>query len=255
MAMRLQNKTALITGGGTGIGRACAEIFALAGAGVIIAGRRLEPLEEVAAAITASGGRCLAQRCDVSGSRDVEQLLAQTLDVFGSLQVVVNNAGLWLKGSAEETSEADWDRIISVNLTGVFLVSRAAIPHLRRAGGGSIINVGSILGLVGMKRRVAYAASKGGVTLLSKAMALDLGPDNIRVNCICPGIVETDLVRELLRQSVDPEAERRSRIEQLALGRMGKPTDVARLALYVASDESSWMTGAAIPLDAGFTAA
>ncbi|MFQ5816659.1 MAG: SDR family NAD(P)-dependent oxidoreductase [Terriglobia bacterium] len=253
--MRLQNKVALITGAGTGIGRACAELFAREGAAVVLAGRRSQSLEEVQRAITAAGGRALAQPCDVSRAADVKRLITRAVETVGGLNVVVNNAGLWLAATAEETSEADWDAIINVNLKGVFLVSRTAIPALRRAGGGSIINIGSILGLVGMKRRVAYAASKGGVTLLTRALALDLGPDNIRVNCICPGIVETPLVETLLRQSGDPEAERRRRIEQLPVGRIGQPEDVAHLALYLASDESSWMTGAAIPLDAGFTAA
>lgn len=253
--MRLKNKVALITGGGTGIGRACAELFAREGAGVVVAGRRREPLEEVSGSITAVGGRCLAQPCDVSQAAEVERLLARVLGEFGGLNVVVNSAGLWRAGTAEETSEADWDALMRVNLKGVFLVSRMAIPVLRRAGGGSIINISSILGLVGMKRRVAYAASKGGVTLLTKAMALDHGPDKIRVNCICPGIVETDMIRGILSQSADPEAERQRRVEQLAVGRIGQPEDVAHLALYLASDESAWLTGAAIPLDAGFTAA
>lgn len=253
--MRLRNKVTLITGGGTGIGRACAELFAREGATVAIAGRRREPLEEVRDAIRAAGGSCLLEPCDVSRSTEVERLVARTVEAYDTLNVVVNNAGVWFKGTAEETSEADWDRIININLKGVFLVSRAAIPVLRRAGGGSIVNISSILGLVGIKRRVAYAASKGGVTLLTRAMALDLGPDHIRVNCICPGIIETDIVRTLLSQSADPEGERRKRVEQLALARMGRPEDVARLAVYLASDESSWMTGAAIPLDAGFTAA
>lgn len=253
--MRLQDKVALITGGGTGIGRACAELFAREGAAVAITGRRREPLDEVQHAIGATGGRCLAEPCDVSRSAEVERVVGRTVEAFGALNVVVNNAGVWLKGTAEETTEAEWDRVIAINLKGVFLVSRVAIPVLRRAGGGSIINIGSILGLVGMKRRVAYAASKGGVTLLTRALALDLGPDRIRVNCICPAIVETNLVRDLLSQSIDPEGERRTRIEQLALARMGQPEDIARLALYLASDESSWMTGAAIPLDGGFTAA
>lgn len=255
VSVRLTNKVALITGGGTGIGRACAEVFAREGAAVVVSGRRSEPLQEVQRAIAAAGGRALAHSCDVSRAADVEGLIAHAVREFGTLSVVVNNAGLWMAATAEETSEADWDALMNVNLKGVFLVSRAAIPVLRRAGGGSIINIGSILGLVGMKRRVAYAASKGGVTLLSKAMALDLGSDNIRVNCICPGIVETGMVRDVLGQSPDPEAERRRRIEQLAVGRIGQPEDVAHLALYLASDESAWMTGAAIPLDAGFTAA
>ena len=252
--MRLQDKVAIVTGGGSGIGRGCVELFAREGAAVVVAGRRAHLLAEVQRGIAAGGGRCAAQVCDVRVAADVERLVAFTREHFGRLQVLVNNAGVWLAGSVEETSEADWDRVLEVNLKGVFLMSKAAVAEMRRGSGGSIINISSNLGLVGMKRRAAYVASKGGVTLLTKAMALDHGREKIRVNCICPGIVDTPLVAELLRQSRDPEGERRRRVEQLPLGRMGQPEDVAWLALYLASDESSWMTGAVIPLDAGFTA-
>jgi len=252
--VHLKDKVALVTGGGTGIGRACAEVFAREGAAVVIAGRRAHLLAEVQQAIAAAGGRCAAQVCDVTIAAQVERLVGFTQERFGGLHVLVNSAGLWLAGSVEETSEAAWERVLAVNLKGVFLLSKAAVPVMRRGGGGSIINIGSILGLVGMKRRVAYAAAKGGVALLTKAMAVDHGRENIRVNCICPGIVDTAVAAQVFQLSDDPEAERRRRIEQLPLGRIGQPEDVARLALYLASDESSWMTGAVIPLDAGFTA-
>ncbi len=166
----------------------------------------------------------------------------------------VNNAGALFVGTADETSDADWNRLLAVNLTGTFFVSRAALPELRKSGGGSIVNIGSVLGLVGMKQRAAYAASKGGVTMLTKAMALDHARENIRVNCICPAIVETELVSDMFRKMPDPEAARRTRTEQIPLGRMGRPEDVAQLALYLASDESGWLTGAALPLDGGLTA-
>ncbi len=252
--MRLKDKVAIVTGGGSGIGRGCAKLFAQEGAAVVIAGRRAGLLEEVQQAITGSGGRCAAQACDVSVAAEVARLVAFTREQFGGLHVLVNSAGVWLVGSVEETSEADWERVLAVNLKGVFLMSKAAVAEMQRSGGGSIINIGSILGLVGMKRRAAYAASKGGVTLLTRAMALDHAGENIRVNCICPGIVDTDLAVEVFRLSGDPEGERRRRLAQLPLGRMGQPKDIAWLALYLASDESSWMTGAVIPLDAGFTA-
>jgi len=173
---------------------------------------------------------------------------------FGRLDVVVNNAGAVLAATAEETSEADWDRLLGVNLKGTFLVSRAVLPELRKAGGGVIINIGSVLGLVGMKQRAAYAAAKGGVTLLTKAMALDHAHEGIRINCICPSLVETELIRELFSVVPDPEAHRRQRIAQIPLGRLGRPEDVAQLALFLASEESSWLTGAALPLDGGLTA-
>ncbi len=251
---RLAGKVALVTGGGTGIGRACALLFAREGARVVVAGRRAELLAAVAAEIASAAGEALAVPCDVTRAPQVEQAIRAAVARFARLDIVVNNAGELLVATAEETSEADWDRLIGVNLKSTFLVSRAALPELRKAGKGSIINIGSVLGLVGMKKRAAYAAAKGGVTLLTKAMALDHAGEGIRVNCICPGLVETDLLRGLLRRAPDPEAFRRARIEQIPLGRTGQPEDVAQLALFLASEDSSWLTGAALPLDGGLTA-
>ncbi len=251
---RLAGKTALITGGGTGIGRACAVLFAREGARVAVAGRRAEPLAAVVAEIHGAGGEALAVTCDVTKAAEVEKAVRGIPARFDRLDVLVNSAGALLAAAAEETSEADWDHVVAVNLKGTFLVSRAVLPELRRAGGGSIVNIGSVLGLVGMKKRAAYAAAKGGVTLLTKAMALDHAREGIRVNCICPSLVETELVRQLFSGMPDPEAARRQRIEQIPLGRMGQPEDVAQLALFLASDESSWVTGAALPLDGGITA-
>ncbi len=251
---RLAGKTALITGGGTGIGRACALLFACEGARVALAGRRAEPLSAVAAEIYHAGGEALAVTCDVTKADDVERAIQNTVARFGRLDVVVNNAGTVVPGTAEETSEAHWDRMVNVNLKGTFLVSRAALGELRKQGGGSIINIGSVLGLVGMKHRVAYAAAKGGVTQLTKAMALDHAHERIRVNCICPAIIDTPLIDELASRQPNPAVFRRTRAEQIPLGRIGQPEDVAHLALFLASDESSWMTGVALPLDGGFTA-
>lgn len=251
---RLAGKVAFVTGGGTGIGRACARLFAGEGARVAISGRRAGLLAAVATEITSAGGEALSVPCDVAESGQVEQAIRSVTARFGRLDIVVNSAGALLAATAEETSEADWDRLIDVNLKGTFLVSRAALPELRKAGKGSIINIGSALGLVGMKKRTAYAAAKGGVTLLTKAMALDHAREGIRVNCICPALVETELVRGLFEGAADPEAFRRARLEQIPLGRMGQPEDVAQLALFLASEESSWLTGAALPLDGGLTA-
>jgi dihydroanticapsin dehydrogenase len=144
--------------------------------------------------------------------------------------------------------------VLAVNLKGTFLVSPAALPELRKAGRGSIVNIGSVLGLVAMKKCAAYSAAKGGITQLTKAMVPDHAREGIRVNCICPAIVETDLVRDLFARQPDPAAIRRERVEQIPLGRMGRPEDVAQLALFLASEESSWLTGAALPLDGGLTA-
>ena len=251
---RLKGKVAFITGGGTGIGRACGLLFAGEGAKVALAGRRQEHLETVAREITNGGGEALAVPCDVTLRASVEKALRSISARFGRLDIVVNNAGALKVGSAEETSDEEWNQILAVNLTGTFLVSRAALPELRKSGGGSIINIGSVLGLVAMKQRAAYAAAKGGVTLLTKAMALDHAREGIRVNCICPGITETELIRQMLAKLPDPDAARKARVELIPLGRFGRPEDVAHLALFLASDESSWLTGAALPLDGGMTA-
>ena len=151
-------------------------------------------------------------------------------------------------------SEADWDRVITVNLKGPFLMSRAALKEFRMAGGGTIVNIGSVLGLVAMKDRAAYCASKGGVTLLTKAMALDHAHENVRVNCICPSIVETELVKGLFDDSEQGRRLKQSRVGTIPLGRFGKPANVAEVAVFLASEESSWLTGTAIPLDGGLTA-
>lgn len=251
---RLGGKTALITGGGTGIGRAIALAFAREGARVAVAGRRLEKLREVTGEVQRAGGEAMAIACDVAKSADAERAVRDTAKRFGGLQVLVNNAGTLSVSTVESISEEEWDRVITVNLKGPFLMSRAALPEFRKAGGGVIVNVGSVLGLFAMKQRAAYCASKGGVTMLTKAMALDHAHENIRVNCICSSIVETELVKDLFASSAAGEEARRTRVASLPLGRMGKPEDVAGMAVYLASEESSWLTGSAIPLDGGLSA-
>jgi meso-butanediol dehydrogenase/(S,S)-butanediol dehydrogenase/diacetyl reductase len=252
---RLAGKTALITGAGTGIGRAIALAMAREGARIALAARRREPLESVAAEIAAAGGASLAIECDVTSRSSVETALATAVKRFGTVNVVVNNAGAAVVADAEKTSDENWRRILDVNLTGTFLMSRAALPELRKAGGGAIVNIGSVLGLVARKDRAAYCAAKGGVTLLTKAMALDHAHEKIRVNCICPSIVETPLgAASLAGSSSDPDEARRIRAREIPLGRLGKPEDVAELAVYLASDEADWVTGAAWPIDGGLTA-
>ncbi|MGH9792304.1 MAG: SDR family NAD(P)-dependent oxidoreductase, partial [Candidatus Acidiferrales bacterium] len=246
---RLAGKVAFITGAGTGIGRACAELFAREGARVALAGRRREPLESTARDIKEAGGEALAVSCDVTQAAQVEQAIAATVSRFGRLDVLVNNAGALLVADAAETSEEEWDRLMDVNLKGRFLVSREAVKQMRRNGGGAIVNIGSVLGLVAMPKRAAYAASKGGLVLLTKAMALDHAAEGIRVNCVCPSIVDTELVQGLFATQPDPEAARRARAQAIPLGRFGQPVDVAQLAVFLASDESAWITGAAIPVD------
>lgn len=252
---RLSGKVGLVTGGGTGIGKACAVRFAAEGAKVAVAGRRKELLAETVSQISAAGGEAIAIPCDVSRTEEVAHAVLMVVDRFGLLNLVVNNAGAMQPGTAEQTSDAHFDLMIDANLRSTFLVSRAALPHLRKAGGGSIINIGSVFGLVGMKNRVAYAAAKGGVTVMTKAMALDHAKENIRVNCICPSLVETEIARALFAAAPDPDAARRERLTSVPMGRAGKPEEIAALAAYLASDESAWMTGSAISIDGGHAAA
>src|SRR5215469_16489684 len=251
---RLTRKVALITGGGTGIGRAIAMAFAREGARVAVAGRRLEKVREVVAEIEKQAGAAIALQCDVSNANDAERAIHETAMKFGKLNLLVNNAGTLSVSTVDTISEDDWDRVISTNLKGPFLMSRAALREFRKNGGGTIVNVGSVLGLVAMKDRAAYCASKGGVTMLTKAMALDHAHENVRVNCICPSIIETELVKGLFDDSEQGKRLKQSRMGTIPLGRFGKPADVADLAVFLASEESSWLTGGAIPLDGGLTA-
>ena len=251
---RLSGKVALITGGGTGIGRAIALAFAREGASVAVAGRRLEKLREVISEIQRAGGAGLAMECDVTRAREVERAVKGTVERFGRLNVLVNNAGTLHVSTVEGISEEEWDRVMTVNVKGPFLMSRAVLPEFRKCGGGAIVNIGSVLGLVAVKDRAAYCASKGGVTLLTKAMALDHAHEKIRVNCICPSIVETELVKGVLNETEQGQALRKARIATIPLGRIGSPADVAEMGVFLASEESSWLTGAAIPLDGGLTA-
>ena len=247
----LANKVALITGAGTGIGRAIAVAFAREGAKLTLVGRRKHVLEAVA---NEMDGAPLVQNGDVSRQDDIDRALAATIAQFGTLNVLVNNAGILHIGTAEQITEAQWDETFNVNVRGLWLLSRSVLPYMRKAGGGSIINVASVLGINAARNRAVYAASKGAVILLTKSMAIDYGAENIRVNAICPSFVETDLTAEVLRRAPDPAAVRRERVGVHPIGRLGKPEDIAGLALYLAGDQSAWVTGAALPVDGGYLA-
>lgn len=251
---RLRGKTAIVTGGGTGIGRAIALTLGREGARVAVLGRRREPLQEVVGEMEQGGAKGKVIVCDVTRAEEIREAVAETERAFGAVQVLVNNAGRLSVSTVESVSEEEWDQVMETNVKGPFLMSRAVLPLMRKAGGGSIVNIGSVLGLVAMKDRAPYCASKGGVTMLTRAMALDHAHENIRVNCICPSIVETELVKGLFADTEEGQRLRESRIGTLPLGRFGKPQDVAELAVFLASDESSWLTGTAIPLDGGLTA-
>lgn len=255
---RLAGKVAIVTGAGSGIGRAIAIAFALEGAKVALLGRRKEKLEEAIAEMSGDAavgpGEAIPVVCDITKSADTKNAVALVEESLGRLDVLVNNAGALSVSTIESISEEDWDSLIATNLKGPFLMSRAALPAMRRSGGGSIVNIASVLGLVAVRDRAAYCASKGGVTLLTKAMALDHAQDKIRVNCICPSVVETELIRDLWDDSEEGRKAKAARIATIPAGRFGEPRDIAGLAVFLASDESSWMTGTAIPVDGGLTA-
>jgi NAD(P)-dependent dehydrogenase (short-subunit alcohol dehydrogenase family) len=251
---RLKGKVAIVTGGGSGIGRAIAFACAREGAKVAVLGRRTDTLDAVVTEMAQSGADGTAVICDITRTNDVNKAIEDVERAFGYVNILVNNAGVLSVSTAETISEEEWDRVMATNLKGPFLMSRAVLPAFRRAGGGVIVNIGSVLGLIAMKDRAAYCASKGGLVLLTKAMALDHAHEKIRANCICPAIVETDLVKSLFAQSVEGQNARNARIATLPLGRFGKPTDVAELAVFLASEESSWITGTAIPVDGGLSA-
>jgi NAD(P)-dependent dehydrogenase (short-subunit alcohol dehydrogenase family) len=251
MNSRLKDKTAIVTGAGSGIGRACAIALAREGARVALVGRRKERLEAVAREI---GSPALVLAADVSIQQEIDRVVEQTVSEFGGLNVLVNNAGVLHIGTAEQITEAQWDETFNVNVRGVWLLSRAVLPHMRTAGGGSIINIASVLGINGARNRASYAASKGAVVLLTKCMAIDHGQENIRVNAICPSFVETDLTAAVISKAPDPAAVRRERTAVHPIGRLGQPEDMAGLAVYLASEESSWVTGAAFPVDGGYLA-
>lgn len=245
--MRLTGKVALVTGGGSGIGKGIALAFAREGARVIIAGRHQDKLEQAAAAI---GTPCLPVQADVAQTADIAKLVETTLEHFGPPAILVNNAGLLIPGTAESHTDEEWAQSFDVNVRGVWQLCRAVLPHMRAAGGGSIINIASVLSLVAARNRVAYSATKGAVMAMTRAMALDHAAEGIRVNCICPGIVETEMVA---RFSMD-EKSRQQRIAMHPMGRFGQPEDIAAAAVFLASDEASWITGAAFPVDGGYMA-
>jgi NAD(P)-dependent dehydrogenase (short-subunit alcohol dehydrogenase family) len=249
VGVRLSGKVAIITGARSGIGLATARLFAAEGSSVVLA-----DIKDPGAEADVIGSRCTAVCVDVADAQAVRQLVDGTVERFGRLDVLVNNAGVELAKRITETEEADWDRLMSVNLKGVFLCSRAAIPAMRRCGGGVIVNVASELGIVGGSEIAAYCASKGGVVQLTKAMAVDHAVENIRVNCVCPGPIATGLLEGIIAAAPDPEAEERSIVSKTLLKRLGRPEEIARVILFLASEDASYMTGSIVAVDGGWTA-
>jgi NAD(P)-dependent dehydrogenase (short-subunit alcohol dehydrogenase family) len=250
--LRLAGKVALITGAASGIGRATAYLFAREGAKVAAADIDAAGAELTATTIQAEGGQAVPIAGDVSVARDAEAMVQATLTAYGGLSILFNNAGIFRHGTVVETDEELWNRVLAVNLTGVFLVSKYALPHMIAGGGGAVINTSSTAGLTAFYHQAAYDASKGGVVMLTKQMALDYARYNIRVNCLIPGLVDTAQSRGAMADLGDD-----SRAEEMwasitgPIGRVGTADDLAQAALFLASDDSSYMTGAPLIVDGG----
>jgi NAD(P)-dependent dehydrogenase (short-subunit alcohol dehydrogenase family) len=249
----LLGKVAVVTGAASGIGRATATLLAQRGASVCIVDWNADGGEETAAQIRSEGGTASFQKVDVSKAAEVESLMDTLLATYGRLDILVNNAAVQILGTLTETSEESWDRIHDVNLKGVFLCCKYAIPLMIGRVGATIVNVASVLGIVADPDLTAYCAAKGGVISLTKAAALTYGPQGIRINCICPGDVETQLVKEYFDNNADPVAFRQEVYSNYALKRIASPTEVAKAIAFLASDEASFMAGSTLIVDGGLT--
>ncbi len=247
----LSGKVALVTGGASGIGRATALLFAREGAAVSVVDINEDNGRAVVQTIVGDGGQAIFLRCDVTQAKECRRAVERTVEELGGIHILFNNAGIIQRASVLETSEAEWDRVMAVNVKSVFLFSRYAIPIMARAGGGVIVNVASGWGLVGGRKAAAYCASKGAVVLLTKAMALDHGEQNIRVNCICPGDTDTPMLRDEARQLGQPDEYFLAQAARRPLGRIGRPEDIAQAALYLVSDAAAFVTGTALVVDGG----
>lgn len=253
--MKLKGKVAIVTGAASGIGKASAAMFSREGARVLAvdidAGRGQEACE----AIRKAGGEAFFAQADVTSEGDVHDLVTSAIERWGRIDILFNNAGVVLVKALDEMTLNEWEHVLSVNLKSVFLATRSVVPHMRRGGGGVILNTGSIASFTGQLHTPAYVASKGAVALLTKSLALDYGRDHIRVNCLCPGITDTPMLRAHLGSGPEGEARIRQRLSRVPLGQILSPEDLARAALYLVSDDSAGITGITHIVDGGLLAA
>ena len=251
---RLFEKVAIITGAARGIGKMAAILFAEEGAKVVIADIDEAGGEQTVREIQAAGGQAFFQHTDVTDAVQVERLVQTTVERYGHLDVLYNNAALNHFAQVVDTEESDWNRVMKVNVKSVFLTCKYSIPVMRAGGGGSIINTGSAAALVGLRNLAVYTASKGAVLQLTRNIALDYAKDGIRVNALCPGVTATEMTEKVIEADPDPAAARARFDRVIPRGTMASPIEIARVALFLASDEASYITGAAIPADGGYTA-
>ena len=256
--MRLKDKVSLITGAASGIGKATALVFAREGAKVMCADINAEGAEAVARQIADTGGEAESIKVDVAVEAEVKEMVAQTVARWGRLDVLYNNAGIGYGMPVTQVSEEDWDRLMDINLKGVFLGCKHAIPEMLKNGGGSIVSTASDAGLVGTAMLSAYCASKGGVVLFTKSLAVEWGAMSIRVNCVCPGVIRTPILDPFIataQATGTPPEEVWARMARVhPVGRVGEPEEVGRAVAFLASDEASFITGVALPVDGGFQA-
>jgi meso-butanediol dehydrogenase / (S,S)-butanediol dehydrogenase / diacetyl reductase len=252
--MRLKGKVCIVTGGGSGIGRATCLLFAKEGASVVVADKRQEAAEAVAAEGSAAGATMLPTMMDVSRDDDAQRVVHQTVEAFGRLDVLVNNAGYGFAGTVVDTDEEAWDDLMAVNVRGVYLCSKHAIPAMAKNGGGAIVNTASVVAAVGIRNRAAYCASKGAVAALTRAIAIDHVAEGIRCNAVAPGTIDTPYFDEILRKSPVAADSRKALEARQLLGRLGTPEEIAAGILFLASDESRFATGTILTIDGGMTA-
>ena len=250
--MKLKDKVAIVTGSSKGIGKGIAQFFHKEGAKVVITCKMMKKGMEIAAELGSEKGESIYIKADLTKEEEIKQLIAKTVEHFGKLDVLVNNAGYHLSKNIENTSFEEWEFIQNTNLRSTFLCSKYALPYLRDTK-GNIIHVSSMVGIVGQSDAGAYSATKGGQISMGKGMALDFAPDSVRVNVICPGWIQTPLVEDWFSQQKDPEAARKYIFGQHPLGRIGTIEECGTVAAFLASDEASFVTGAAIAVDGGIT--